>query len=249
MQSRSWGLIAGVALVIGAVLVGIATIWRWGPQASDAPVPLTMEVEEVTPSPSPPPVPTPVLPVTYTVQAGDTLSGIAQAHDVLLDELIAANNIANPNLLQIGQTLVIPQDDIPDPATPVAEQDLAGSPSAPEADEVEAPTLTPSGPPRVEISEVAGVGDLAVERVAVENRGGIVSLEGWTLSTATGETFDFPALTIFPGATVRVHSMDGENTPRDLFWGRAESAWQPGALLTLRNAEGIVVDTHVVPSP
>ncbi len=57
----------------------------------------------------------PVLPVhaqaegpVYVVQAGDTLSSIAQRFGTTLDALIAANAIADPSLLQPGDTLVIP---------------------------------------------------------------------------------------------------------------------------------------------
>jgi LysM repeat protein len=45
---------------------------------------------------------------TYTVQFGDTLSGIADQFGVTLDELVAANNIADPNNVEPGTVLVIP---------------------------------------------------------------------------------------------------------------------------------------------
>lgn len=252
MKSRSWGLVAAVALVVGAVLLGISVIWRAGPEASEAPIATASEqVEEagVTPSPSLPPVPTPAPPVTYTVQAGDTLSAIAHAHDVPLERLINANNIVNPDLLQVGQTLLIPRGEILDPAAVASEEDAAEGPSAADLVDIELPTITPSGEARVEISEVIGVGSLAAETIVLESDGGMASLEGWTLSTAVGDTFVFPALTFFGQATVRVHSAAGENTPRDLYWGRPESAWQPGELLTLRNAEGTIVDTQIISGP
>lgn len=44
----------------------------------------------------------------YTVAPGDSLSGIAQAHGVLLADLVTANGIANPDWIQAGQQLVIP---------------------------------------------------------------------------------------------------------------------------------------------
>jgi len=46
--------------------------------------------------------------VHYTVKRGDTLSQIAQAHDVSLSELISLNNLGNPNLIRPGQVLEIP---------------------------------------------------------------------------------------------------------------------------------------------
>ncbi len=47
--------------------------------------------------------------VNYTVQSGDTLSGIAQKHTSSVQDIINANKIADPTKLQVGQTLFIPQ--------------------------------------------------------------------------------------------------------------------------------------------
>lgn len=47
--------------------------------------------------------------VTYTVQRGDTLSGIAHKTNARMQDIINANKIADPTRLQAGQTLFIPQ--------------------------------------------------------------------------------------------------------------------------------------------
>ena len=44
---------------------------------------------------------------TYTVQAGDTLSGIASKFGTTYQALAAKNGIANPNLIYPGQVLHI----------------------------------------------------------------------------------------------------------------------------------------------
>ena len=44
----------------------------------------------------------------YIVQPGDTLYSISLRFGVTVDELMAANNITNPNLLSAGQQLIIP---------------------------------------------------------------------------------------------------------------------------------------------
>ncbi len=43
----------------------------------------------------------------YTVRPGDSLSKIAQQHNMSVKELQTLNNIANPNLIRAGQTLVV----------------------------------------------------------------------------------------------------------------------------------------------
>jgi LysM repeat protein len=45
---------------------------------------------------------------TYVVQRGDSLSRIAQRFGVTTAQLAAANNIANPSRIYVGQTLTIP---------------------------------------------------------------------------------------------------------------------------------------------
>jgi LysM repeat protein len=51
----------------------------------------------------------------YVVRAGDTLAGIASRHHASVAALTKANNIKNPNVIRIGQTLQIP--DPPAPAS------------------------------------------------------------------------------------------------------------------------------------
>lgn len=44
---------------------------------------------------------------TYTVKSGDTLSGIASKYKTTVDKLVKDNNIANANLIYVGQKIVI----------------------------------------------------------------------------------------------------------------------------------------------
>lgn len=247
MRSHNWGLTAGIALVVGAVLLGIVLIWRAGPETSASVTPTTSQQAAAAPSPSPIPSPTPPRLVTYTVQQNDTLSGIAQAHDISLEQLISVNDIANPDFLQIGQTLVIPQDETTAPIAPASTDTSLETSPADGYDDAELPTLTPSGPALVEISNVLNIGDPAAETIILENQGGTVSLEAWTLSATADDTFVFPPLTLFTGGTVQVHSANGEDAPSDLYWGRTEPAWEVGELVTLRDADGNVVDTYIIP--
>ena len=45
--------------------------------------------------------------VTYTVKAGDTLSGIAKRYNTTYQKIAKDNNIPNPNLIRVGQILKI----------------------------------------------------------------------------------------------------------------------------------------------
>jgi LysM repeat protein len=74
------------------------------------------------------PLPSPT-PFTYTVQAGDTMSEIAEQFRVSLDDLQAANPQVSPNAMSVGQILNIPSnpdnptgEPTPTPAPFVVEQ-------------------------------------------------------------------------------------------------------------------------------
>ncbi|MBA3944119.1 MAG: LysM peptidoglycan-binding domain-containing protein [Herpetosiphonaceae bacterium] len=62
----------------------------------------------------------------YVVRPGDTLTKIADANETTIDELMTANNISDPNKIEVGQVLhlpassatVLPSATIPITATP-----------------------------------------------------------------------------------------------------------------------------------
>ncbi|MGW6913860.1 LysM peptidoglycan-binding domain-containing protein [Kitasatospora sp. NPDC054939] len=43
----------------------------------------------------------------YTVRSGDTLTAIARMFDTTVDQLVAWNNIPNPDLINVGQRLIV----------------------------------------------------------------------------------------------------------------------------------------------
>ncbi len=69
-----------------------------------------VEMHYATPTPNPPIVlPTPRSEtITYVVQQGDTLRKIAQQYQVSIKQIVTENNIENPDLIEVGQVLVIP---------------------------------------------------------------------------------------------------------------------------------------------
>jgi LysM repeat protein len=62
-------------------------------------------------TPAPPartPKPKPETPTTYTVQSGDTLSGIAAEHGTTWQEIAELNELSDPRRLRVGQVLELP---------------------------------------------------------------------------------------------------------------------------------------------
>lgn len=63
--------------------------------------------------------PSPTVAALYTIQAGDTLSGLAERFNTSVDEIVAANGLTDPDALQPGQTILIPSLlRTPQPGTP-----------------------------------------------------------------------------------------------------------------------------------
>ena len=67
--------------------------------------PTAKPAEPATPTPTPAAVPQIK---THTVASGDTLGAIASKHGLTVDEVAKFNNIANPNLIGVGQVIKIP---------------------------------------------------------------------------------------------------------------------------------------------
>jgi LysM repeat protein len=73
--------------------------------------PLPTRAPQRTPDATTAPSPTPEPEIrTYVVKQGDTLSGIASKAKVNLRLLQCINGLVNPNMLQLGQELLIPPD-------------------------------------------------------------------------------------------------------------------------------------------
>lgn len=51
---------------------------------------------------------------TITIQRGDTLSRLALEYNTTVARLVELNNIANPNLIYTGETLIVPSGETPD---------------------------------------------------------------------------------------------------------------------------------------
>ncbi len=54
---------------------------------------------------------------THVVSAGETLAGIASKYGTSVDSLVSANGLVNPNLIRIGQQILVSAEPAPAPAT------------------------------------------------------------------------------------------------------------------------------------
>lgn len=188
-----------------------------------------------TPTPSAPvqSVPTPLPaetgePEIYVVETGDSLLQIALRYGLTMEQLMEANNLANPDFVFVGQRLVIPNfaangGPAPTPVPPV----LSG----------EGLELRFENP-----------GDLAGERLLIINESdAAINLQGWSLSRSGGSVYTFDDLPLFPGGSVRLNSGSGDDDSLNRFWNLSEAQWTSGAVARLRNPDGEEIAEEAVP--
>src|SRR6185503_17698031 len=151
-----------------SALVALGALWLWDQTHSNAPLPLANptdaaatlfpNISAITPTAPPPTAAEVVLPTPtiYVVKLGDTLGTIAQRFEVTVEALMAANDITNPNVLSVGQSLIIPvAGSLPPTAEPATPALLPTNPVEPPR-----PTATrdPNQPaPSLSIREARGV--------------------------------------------------------------------------------------------
>lgn len=101
--------------------------------------------QPVTPTTTPAVTTPPVVPTTgdYTIQGGDTLGAIATKFGTDINTLASINNITDPNLIQAGAVLKIPQG--AGAPTTVAPTTISKPVGTGVGVGVEAPTITPTG--------------------------------------------------------------------------------------------------------
>jgi LysM repeat protein len=244
------------AVVSAAATLTVLTLWDRahpaGPSLTDAltftatpPAAVAANNTSAAPVVEPTAVvlPTPTL---YVVKSGDTLGTIAQQFDVSVDDIMAANGLTDPNLLNVGTSLLIPvAGSVPPTAVPGT-----AAPVATTVVEPPRPTATrdPSvAQPRLTIREVVSAGTLAEEALVIVNNGGPVDLAGWSLRDGTGHSYSFPTLMLFEGGAITVHTAAGTDSVTDLYWGQAEPVWTAGAEVLLSDTGGNLHARYTVP--
>lgn len=182
--------------------------------------------------------------LVHVVQTGDTLGNISRFYDISIDDIMAANGLTNPNVLSVGQRLVIPVGGLPTPTPLPSPTPTSDAPPSPIATE---PAL--EGELLVEITDVIGAGQVAAEAVQIVNNGSRqVALQGWKIASTRGQVYTFGQVTLFgEGAGILLHTAAGQDGATDFYWGRETAVWQPGDLVTLLNADDEIQSTFVIP--
>lgn len=119
--------------------------------------------------------PTPVR-VGYRVQAGDTLSSIAQQFGVEVGSIAAANGMEDPNAIAVGAELVIP-----DPRPMAVAAARAEPTPRPTAAPTSRPTLTPAAAPRAAVASPTAAAATPTPRPQASSQGTYVVQRGDTL--------------------------------------------------------------------
>jgi lamin tail-like protein/phospholipase D-like protein len=115
------------------------------------------------------------------------------------------------------------------------------------------PSSTPTATPTMEgaggvaiIFVLYNPSDTLSEYVQIRNNGSsAVDMTSWPLRDLANNTYTFPAFTLPAGAEVKVWTNTGTNDAANLYWGRAQAAWNnTGDTAILRNAQGVEVSRY-----
>lgn len=185
----------------------------------------------------------------HIVSSGETLSSIATQYGLTSDDLVAMNQALDPNfnpdLLAVGQQLVIPACGVPTLAptsvptnTPVATQNIPTP--------IATATEVPPGTISVRITRVVSPGDITREAVSILNDGSPVDLQGWRITSGKSRDFVFPAFRLFTGGSVTIYSGVGENTSINLYWGLNDAIWKIGDTVSLYDANSKLQSQYTV---
>jgi LysM repeat protein len=217
---------AAVSALISLMVV-VAALYLYAPPI------IQQVIVEGTIRPAGTPVPTRrTTAVSYTIKSGDSLSAIAANFGITTAALMQANGITNPNLVNIGQVIIIPP---PDAAA-------SASPTAP------AVTAVPPIAPILKITTIlrSSSGTSAGETVIIQNVGARINMKGWTLQDLHNIMYVFPDFVLETSGVVRVHTDSGLDSATDLYWSRPNAVWDSNDTATLKDRSGIVIDSYTI---
>lgn len=165
------------------------------PLATWTPTPTATRTPQPTSTPTITPTPTPIPPLAHQVQRGETLIVIAQEYNTTVEAILALNPDVDPNLLQVGQVLLIPAGTATPAPTPTFDPN--------------APTPTPGpiyhvvapGETLITIAEKYGVSVELIRRANNIPIGTDTIIANQTLVIPVGTPVASPTPTVNPNAT------------------------------------------------
>lgn len=143
------------------------------------------------------------------VQSGDTVWGFAQQYSTTVDSISTANQLADPNVIYVGQQLVIPSSAISTAsaaatvAAPTATDNATASQAAVETTETTAASTTPA----VSTTNASNVADQAQPTTVVS-----AASDNNTTATQVSVTSQAPAQVSAASATINVAQTSAANT-------------------------------------
>lgn len=192
--------------------------------------------------------------LTYRVKEGDILGALAIQFNVSVADIMAVNNLTDPDSLYMGQILYIPTAPLPSvTSTAIPPTSIASATPRPSATSTEGstPTTTPTvigQEAQVVIDAVIGAGVLENERVLIRRTGdGELSLAGWRLTDNKGNEYIFPQLTLYKDGAINVNTRTGQNTVVDLFWGLTSPIWNSGKIISIYDTQNNLRATYTLP--
>jgi LysM repeat protein len=192
-------------------------------------------------APAPPPPP-PSTPLVHVARAGDTLWDIAIRYGTTVDALAAANDLANPSFIRVGQAIAIPQSaSSTPPSTPAVP---ASAPSAPTSAVVH---VVQRGETLWAISARYGVSIASIVQAnSLANASFIRTGQSLTIPSATPASAAGPAPAASGLSPAMAAAVAARGASRDLLLAAAaefgvapafvlavawhESGWQPGVV-------------------
>lgn len=114
--------------------------------------------------------------------------------------------------------------------------------------DADAAPLSPDEEIAVDIVSIVGAETLDAEIVLVRYSGEEeLNLAGWHLEDEDKNTYIFPQLILYSQGAVQIHTIAGQDTVVDLYWGLRDSVWESGEEASLLDPQGNVRTTYIVP--
>jgi hypothetical protein len=118
----------------------------------------------------------------------------------------------------------------------------------PQAAIVSQPTPASDNVLKMEITTIVGAGVPDSETVILRNTGSDqASLKGWKLQDEDANVYNFADVSLSPGGSIQIHTLAGQDSPIDLYWGQTASIWRSGETATLLDSSGVARSVFQVP--